>query len=66
MYIGGVGSSLPGGAGKGPDGGGYRDGSPGLNGPAKRDPFVLPLLEVRGGNIGLLGSIADAGSGMLL
>ena len=58
-----------GGAGKGPDGGGCLDGRPprpGLNGPASLDPLELLLLDVLGGNIGrLVGSIAEAGSGIL-
>lgn len=66
LYSGGVGKSLLGGGGNGPDGGGYRDGRPELNGPARREPFVLLLLDVLGGNIGLLGSMAEAGSGILL
>jgi hypothetical protein len=64
-YIGGVGKSLCGGVGSGPDGGGYRDGTPPLNGPASLELGMLLLLDTRGGNIGLLGSMADAGSGML-
>jgi len=64
-YIGGVGRSLCGGVGNGPDGGGYRDVGPPLNGPTSLELGILLLLDTLGGNIGLLGSMAEAGSGML-
>lgn len=62
-YSGGVGRSFCGGGGSGPFGGGCLEGNPELNGPANLAPDVLLLLDDLGGNIGLLGSIADAGSG---
>jgi len=64
-YIGGVGRSLCGGVGNDPAGGGYREGKVALNGPTSLEPGMLLLLETLGGNIGLLGSMAEAGSGML-
>lgn len=51
--------------GNGPDGGGYLDGRPALNGPTSLELWMLLLLDTLGGNIGLLGSMAEAGSGML-
>lgn len=57
-----AGRSFVGGGGSGPVGGGCRTGSDAFCPPSRTELLLL----VRGGNMGLLvGSIADAGSGML-